>query len=82
MDVRPVGDAPVAHALVRVLGLGSAAHLRADTPLSALGVDSLALILVTDALAQSGWSLDDSAARSAVTLGDLAASCSPREVPA
>lgn len=82
MDARPVGDAPVARALVRVLGLGSEAHLRADTPLAAVGVDSLALLLVSDALAQAGWSLDDSAARGAVTLGDLVAACKPCELSA
>lgn len=82
MDARPAGDAPVAHALARVLGLRSEGHLRADTPLAAVGVDSLGLLLLSDALAEEGWSLDDAAARRAVTLGELVAVCRPCEVPA
>jgi len=80
MDARPGGDPPVAHALARVLGLSSEAHLRADTPVAALGVDSLAVILLIDALDDSGWALDPGAARRATTVGDLIAACEPSGV--
>lgn len=82
MEAATESLAPVAHALVRVLGLSSAAHLRGDTPLSSLGLDSLGLLLLTDALAESGIGLDERRARDAATVGDLAACCHPREVSA
>ena len=64
---------------MRVLGLaphGAAEPLmRPDTPLAGLGIDSLALLLVADVLADSGWRLDLSSAREAVTISDLVSSC-------
>lgn len=82
MDAATDGTAPVARALIRVLGLSSGAHLRADTPLSSLGVDSLALMLVADAMAESGYVLDERRAHAASTVGDLADCCHAREVVA
>ena len=75
-------DVPaVAPAVVRVLGLapagGPAPALRPDTPLAGLGMDSLALLCVADALAEDGWLLDLNAARAAVTIGELADCCAP-----
>lgn len=63
--------------VIRVLGLPSheSALLRADTPLAGLGVDSLALVLIADALSEHGWHTDMTGARRAVTIGDLAACC-------
>lgn len=73
-------DVPaVVPAVVRVLGLapsgGPAPTLRSDTPLAGLGMDSLALLCVADALAEGGWMLDLQSAREARTIGDLAACC-------
>jgi len=82
MDARPGGDPPVPHALRRVLGLSAEARLRADTPVAALGVDSLAVILLVDALDESGWTLDQAAARRATTVGDLIDACRPSGVTA
>ena len=63
--------------VIRVLGLPSheSELLRTDTPLAGLGVDSLALVLMADALSEQGWHVTMSSARSAVTIGDLAACC-------
>lgn len=73
----PAAEPPVAETLARVLGLpsGGAGALRPDTPLAALGVDSLALLCVADALADEGWLLDPQRARQARSLGDLRDSC-------
>ena len=49
--------------------------VRPDTPLAGLGVDSLALLLVADVLADAGWLLDLTAAREAATIADLSACC-------
>lgn len=67
----PAPDA-LRRAAARVLGIDAgAAHLRGDTPLVGLGVDSLALLCLADALADDGWQLDERAAASARTLGDV-----------
>ncbi len=68
------GDA-VAASLRRVLRLGPTTPVRADTPLHLLGVDSLALVCLGDALAEDGWCLDESRARSAEDVAGLAAAC-------
>ena len=75
MTARPEGNAPVAQALARVLGLPPEARLRADTPVSGLGADSLSLILLADALAEEGWTLDARDARRAATIADLVGAC-------
>jgi len=61
--------------LRRVLGLSSATPVRADTPLPLLGVDSLALVCLGDALAEKGWHLDEVRARDAQIVGDLTDAC-------
>ena len=71
--------------MMRVLGLAqhdeAVPLVRPDTPLAGLGVDSLALLLVADVLADSGWRLDLSSAREAVTISDLAACCMREDKP-
>lgn len=58
-------------ALARVLGMSSASHVRGDTPLAGMGVDSLALLCLSDLIADDGWTLDSRAARQAATVHEL-----------
>ena len=57
---------------------GSPGGVRADTPLSVLGVDSLARLLIVDACAESGWLLAEDAAWSAEDVRGLVAGARPR----
>ena len=65
-------------ALARVLGV-QATVLRADTPLSSIGWDSLARLCWEDAIAEAGWSCV--AADSARTIGDLIGVSHPGSAP-
>ena len=66
--------------VARVLGIDGR-RLRPDTPLGLLGWDSLALLCLGDALADSGWHLDARRARSAATVADLTAACAGASHP-
>jgi hypothetical protein len=59
-------------ALARVLGIDGGV-VRADTPLSPLGWDSLARICWEEAMSEAGWRCALGATPS--TVGELAASC-------
>lgn len=63
--------AVVLGAVARVLGL-DAAGLRADTPLTGLGWDSLARLCWADAMREAGYRTDPAAMHRASCVGDLA----------
>jgi len=58
-------------AVARVLGI-EPSTLREDTPLLAVGWDSLARICWVDTVAEDGWRADSAVAGRAVTVADLA----------
>ncbi len=57
--------------VARVLGIDPAT-LRADTPLSSLGWDSLARVCWVDAVTEDGWLSPADPVAQAATIGDLA----------
>lgn len=66
-------------AVARVLRVDPSG-MRADTPLAALGWDSLAGLCWQDAMTEAGWATDSSAVHRASTVGDLAECASVSEV--
>lgn len=73
---RSAVDAAIDAALARVIGVPAA--LRDDTPLAALGVDSLARLLIADHCADHGWVVDEVAFARATTVAE-AADCLSRD---
>lgn len=71
---QPAAITAARSALERVLGIDGGV-VRADTPLAALGWDSLARICWEEAMDETGWRCDVGSTPS--TVGDLAASCTP-----
>jgi hypothetical protein len=62
-------------AVARVLGIDPAT-LREDTPLPAIGWDSLARLCWTDAVGEAGWRVDALCAARATNLAELGQSLS------
>lgn len=56
--------------IARVLGLPG--PLRGDTPLAAMGVDSLARILLADHCREAGWAVDEAGLEAARTVAEAA----------